>query len=371
MMLSVLQDKLFSFKNHIFAYSDISGGTLGANVFYALSADKINKGDGRDTVLTNGRKYIDLSRGFFRRDFLAPVIGTFLFGDALGYFCPVYIPKFDRGLALEKEWQSAWKDIMPYLNETKMNKMQLGAREMLEINPGDTHFKPVMFINSHEVETGRRAIYSNVQLDTTAFSAISNLNNKLYTDLPFSSAILLSARFPLISPAATINVDANIKRHYVDGGYFESSGTLTLYEALRSLESKLDTTKYDVFVIHLDSGEDVVESERKGISFLNEPAEILNGAVIDRSGHTEFAVDNLKNYVTRRYKESHYITIKVGGSLKAVPINWVLSGSAINQVIDRCKKELNAKKLSELIQTISQSYLSDPKFKPKAHIISR
>ncbi|GGM96253.1 hypothetical protein GCM10010967_32300 [Dyadobacter beijingensis] len=354
MMLSVLQDSIPDFKNHIFAYSDISGGTLGANVFYALSRDGFATRVNSDTCFT------EQSRRFFKRDFLAPVIGTYMFGDALGYFWPWYIPKFDRGLALEKEWQSAWKDIMPFLDNKSDNKMALSANKMLGISLANTTFKPVMFINSHEVETGRRAIYSNVKLDTTIFSGISDLNDKLRTDLPFSSAILLSARFPLVSPSASIKINDAMKRHYVDGGYFESSGTLTLYEALQGLERApgFDSTRFDVFVIHLDGGEDIVEAEYKGINFLNEPLDILNAAIADRSGHTEFAVEHLKNYVTNRYGRPHFITLKVGGSLKSVPVNWVLSTGAINQVVSRCREMLKKPELSPVLSAISTSTIS-------------
>ncbi|WAC10010.1 hypothetical protein [Dyadobacter pollutisoli] len=348
MMLSVLQDNLPDFKNHVFAYSDISGGTLGANVFYALSRDGLVTQDKSDTCFT------EQSRRFFKRDFLAPVIGTFLFGDALGYFWPGYIPKFDRGLALETEWQAAWKDIMPFLKNKTENAMELGVKRMLEISDTAKYFKPVMFINSHEVETGKRAIYSNVLMNDTVFSAISNLNNRVNRDLPFSSAILFSARFPLISPSVAVEVDG-IKRHYVDGGYFESSGTLTLYEALLSLEDSLKSNMYDVFVIHLDGSEELAKDANKGNRFLNEPLDIITGAISDQSGHTEFATENLKNYVSRRYKKSHFITLKVGDKLKDVPVNWVLSNGAINRVLKRCKDIWATPDLDELKQAIGFS----------------
>lgn len=323
-MLAMLQDKIPAFKEHVFAYSSISGGTVGTGVFYSLTQNN------PDT------SYIHLVSSFFKGDFLAAITGSFMFGEGIGYFLPFYSPKFDRARALEKEWHTAWQEIMPHLAPNGDNAMKDGASKVLEIT--GSRFKPVVFINSHEVETGRRAVYSNVTMPDTTFSAITYLNSYLRdAEIPLSSALLLSARFPLVSPAASIKLpSSSLVRHYVDGGYFESSGTLTLYEALKELENDLDTATYSVFVLHLSADEETPQTELKGIRFLNEPMEIISAAIKDRSGHTHYAVENLKNHVSRHYSRPAFISLSVGGSMKDVPINWVLSANAIEQVRRRC-----------------------------------
>lgn len=332
-MLSVIQDSIPAFKKHIFAYSNISGGALGANIFYSLTQIGIKQKIADPTSHTDS-SYKAQTNNFFKRDFLSPAIGTFAFGESVGYFLPFYVEKFDRGVALEKEWIDAWKGIMPMLNNSRTNILEKGAKSVMEIKQ-DNRFHPVMFINTHEVETGKRAIYSNVIVEDSVFAGVSNLNKMLKKDLPYSSAILLSARFPLISPAAKVQKNDFVKRHYVDGGYFESTGTLTLYESLRALEDSLKK-HYNVFVLHLESDQEEEPKENRGVSFLNEFSEIIHGAVNDRSGHTLFAVANLKNYVNKTYGKGHYISLKVGSSMLDVPLNWALSKKAMQKVTARC-----------------------------------
>lgn len=68
--------------------------------------------------------------------------------------------------------------------------------------------------------------------------------------LPLSTAVGLSARFPIVTPAGSIAMFGR-KRRYVDGGYFENSGTATLVELVSLLESlrsaKAETIDKDSF----------------------------------------------------------------------------------------------------------------------------
>jgi len=70
------------------------------------------------------------------------------------------------------------------------------------------------------------------------FSNTRDLGNRYHSNIALSTAIHLSARFPLVSPAAMFEskIDGRvIRRHYVDGGYFENSGQANLKELMGSI----------------------------------------------------------------------------------------------------------------------------------------
>src|SRR5205085_2684697 len=77
-----------------------------------------------------------------------------------------------------------------------------------------------------------------------------------YLNPPFSSAAFLSARFPLVTPAGFLyDYDNRLKLRYVDGGYYENSGTATGYSILMSLRLDRDQYLYDQLTAKRIKGE--------------------------------------------------------------------------------------------------------------------
>ena len=58
--------------------------------------------------------------------------------------------------------------------------------------------------NTTEVETGLQCIWSNVRIDGLPLSRERDLYRRIGKDLAYSTAVNLSARFPLVSPGAAI-----------------------------------------------------------------------------------------------------------------------------------------------------------------------
>jgi hypothetical protein len=86
---------------------------------------------------------------------------------------------------------------------------------------------------------------------STEKSAVTDEAGRLLTlsevipeiDLPLATAAVLSARFPLITPAGTLP-GPGPKRRFVDGGYFENSGLTTVLDVvdvLRQVPSGVET----------------------------------------------------------------------------------------------------------------------------------
>jgi hypothetical protein len=340
LMLSTITDSTSNFKNQIFGYSNISGGTLGANVFMSLDPKK----NGKDSV-----NHSELTKRFFLHDFISPLIGTFMFGELFNYFIPFPVEKFDRGVALEKSWELSWKNMYKENKETTLSEP---FQKVLSTSANTSKFTPVMLINSFEIETGKRAILSNIKLEEKVFSGITNLNDFIKRPISYSSAIHLSARFPIVSPTGEVS-NSGVTRHYGDGGYFETSGTLTLYELIRSLEDSSKLKQYDVYVIHCQYNADHTEDNKTSNNLFTEFSDIVNGALTVRSGFTKFSTENLKNYINKKMGSGHYIELNVGNNDKDVPLNWVMSKKAVEIVQERCIYHLkNNPNLINLLKTL-------------------
>ncbi|HEX6225325.1 MAG TPA: hypothetical protein VFZ52_12985 [Chryseolinea sp.] len=318
MMLAQIQDAYPAFKKSIFCYSSVSGGTLGVAVFNGLNAVKYE------------RPYGEAMKQFYNQDFLAPVVGKMAFGEVLGLLYPSYVQFFDRASALEQAWEIGW-------DETDLGDHPNFLRQAFHTLPDLQKPGPVHFINTTEVESGYRAVLSNVRIDTGTFIKTIDIFQKLKYPINYSTAVSLSARFPLISPAASIEHSCTQSYHYVDGGYFENKGAATLREALNAIRVSPLSKNAKVFVIQFNFGMDKLGDE-KDISMFSQIREIINGIYNVRAGHTEYSKELLK-----RDTRSHggvFISLDLQPDVRKVPLNWTLSRRAVNRVFDFCQEEL-------------------------------
>ena len=103
------------------------------------------------------------------------------------------------------------------------------------------HRVPILFMNSTEAASGRRIVNSPIVLDPGLSSAISLPVTISPHSLRLSTAVLLSARFPAISPIANLGETAEDgPLHVVDGGYMDNSGTLTAAEVVEALTASAE-----------------------------------------------------------------------------------------------------------------------------------
>src|SRR5215471_7364407 len=228
-VLSEAQRQFSTFSDHCFAISGVSGGSLGAAVFAGLLASK------PDDFRTAAGSVLS-------RDFLAPTTARMLGADLPQQFIPLPVLP-DRADAIERAWQNAWVDAFPNAPPDAF------TRPFLDLSRGH---RPLLFLNGTEVETGRRVIFSpiDVQLPSDAAYPFAFKNAEdgirmLGGDLSASGAVLMSARFTYVSPAGTVHsrltlLDGTVRRsvhRIVDGGYFENSGAATAVEILEFLQS--------------------------------------------------------------------------------------------------------------------------------------
>ncbi|MCU1305618.1 MAG: hypothetical protein JWN45_313 [Acidobacteriaceae bacterium] len=256
MVLSALQDQNPAFAQHVYAISGVSGGSLGAAVFGSLVADHTTCSAGRPCVLEvpTRSEYQDRAEAMLSHDFLSPLLASLLFPDLLQRFLPFSVPTYDRARALEYSFEGAWRQATPVLcGKCDRERFSEDIRKLR--NDPTTALSPALFLNTTGVEDG--LVHTITDVPIFYMDPSAQRNQFVYLDhrfdplrplpeftyyfrdpvtLPLSTAVALSARFPLVTPAGSITMNGR-KRRYVDGGYFENSGTATLVELLTLLQS--------------------------------------------------------------------------------------------------------------------------------------
>ncbi len=214
------------FSRHVIAISGVSGGSVGAALFDASVASRM-----APHASGSRREEID---SMLDQDFLSDTLGAMLFPDLLQRFLPLPILN-DRAVALDQSFERAWKRAHS-ADPTRFND------SFHELWRKDPYRVPLLFFNSTVVETGQRAINTPIATLTKdpdpAFTDTLSVGRLIGTELPLSTAALLSARFTYVSPAALIDTHGQHDPNWirlVDGGYFDNSGAVTAQEIARVL----------------------------------------------------------------------------------------------------------------------------------------
>jgi len=235
-------ESLPGFGDSLFAISGVSGGSLGAATFTAL---KQVIGPGQSKVLA------EKVRDVLKQDFLSPVVAGLLFPDLAQRFIPVSVRAADRQRFLELSWEDAMAAaVAPAHNPFSLAFTDLYSR-------GEGAGLPSLLLNATLVDSGRRAIVSN--LDTGGFTdTVDLLSSDLSTrDILLSAAAGASARFTYVSPSGTLHwrqtshgegTQAHTLR-VVDGGYFENSGAATAADLLAALHKQHEDRLFPILVL--------------------------------------------------------------------------------------------------------------------------
>lgn len=209
------------FQDHVLAYSGASGGTIGASVLCAVRRNKNMEAFEMQQV-----------KGFYQNDFLTPVL-IGLFGRDVWFSTLGISWAGDRSRLQDKIWEH---HTSPYADGNY-------GKEFSSIwyPNGKADYKiPLLFSNTYHIEKGLKGILAPVSLDTTQFEAALIVNNLLnQKSVLLSTGSFLSARFPVISPAAKIDNH----HHFLDGGLKENSGAETSEEIYKAFLQLSDTVQ--------------------------------------------------------------------------------------------------------------------------------
>lgn len=235
--LAQIQDHCQAFNEHLFAISSVSGGSVGAGLFAAMS-DAF--GATGSTICGGSEPQSDLysntARSFFDHDFLSPLLAATLFPDFFQRFFPVPIGAFDRARALERSFEHAWEDAARKADKT--DHIDTFRRSVRSLWRADGAVAALM-LNSTVVQSGDRVISAPFNLTDKLASRepfveleVDALNGD--TVIPLSTAVGVSARFPYITPPASVSSPTR-RMQLVDGGYYENSALITAINIIQSV----------------------------------------------------------------------------------------------------------------------------------------
>jgi len=258
--LARMQDQCPAFRKHLFAISGVSGGSVGAAVFASvLDTMPVEKSDvacpsmsryfERSSVLSKQSYESGLTEGYVRgilsprNDLLSPLVGATLFGDFTQRFLFFKVGIFDRARALEFALEKA--------GAGDKEQSLLSQEYMAHWASGKL---PALVFNATDSASGKRVVFSPFTFRTKSVATQSDSLVPFQALIPtvtgqslnprLSTAAFVSARFPWVSPAATIPAKNDFssptkKTRLVDGGYFDNSGVETAVDLLQSLEGKV------------------------------------------------------------------------------------------------------------------------------------
>jgi hypothetical protein len=257
----------------LFALSGISGGSLGLVAYASQLVGTEDSGYRRDWV----DERLD-------EDFLAPTLGWQLFVESARALFR-FDPPSDRAAIMEESWERAWQD-----NDGR-DLLKQGLRATWRDHPD----VPLLLLNGSSVNDGCRFETSVLNAGPPSssenclslqpferaqsasdvertFGATLDLMDFLCRDqdLALSTAALLSARFPGVSPPGRLEPQCTPgdTTYIVDGGYLESSGASPLVELWRTMQPlveaydelahpRVDTPCLVPFYVQIDNGYEV------------------------------------------------------------------------------------------------------------------
>ncbi|MBB4373482.1 putative chitinase [Bradyrhizobium sp. cir1] len=367
--LARMQDLCPAFRQHLFAISGVSGGSVGSAIFAAaLHAENASL----DTNAVDEKtcpKIADFLAGVGRvqdidapgpveqrvasvlaTDFLSPLVAGFLFTDFTQMFSPFAIPAFDRARFLEYTLENAGDRILGNNKGSGNPSNLLRADFQSHWAPGNN--MPALLFNTTDAGSGKRAVISPFDFDPlhpkdTDLCVLAALERAgTGTDqtvkshslrIPLSTAAFTSARFPWVTPAATASVKNDcITSHpharLVDGGYVENSGietALDLIEKLNAIKGTSDAPKFRIYLLSLVNG----QFGDHGSFMFGELMEPVRALLSTRTSRTYVALNHATSIDRRPDAEvtpsvQRFPTFgrtDITGLFYSLPLGWTLS----------------------------------------------
>jgi hypothetical protein len=325
LVLARLQDLCPSFAQHTFVISGVSGGSLGAAVFAALAKRHAENGPPRPCSAEGPRVFETKVHQILGRDYLTPPLATLLGAEVLQRMVPFPIRPTDRALALERALEQSWT------RATGGNEFSSEFYSLWNRFPSDA--TPGLFLNTTRVETGDRMVIAPFYPLDERFNRLVHLSDIDWTmTLPLSSATVLSARFPGVTPSGYL-MSGDAKYRYVDGGYFEASGAATLLDALNALhvESRSD---FEPIVIRVGftAPPETGPPGREGFDEFIGPIRALFNTQVARG---IVATAQLETAVTTLQDQNHpadMYSFEFTESNVRLPLGWLLSQAARDEL---------------------------------------
>lgn len=278
------------------------------------------------------------------------MVAGFLFTDFTQLFSPVAIPSFDRARFLEYALENATDRMLKTLGGIGDQSNLLKAEFQSHWTPVNN--MPALLLNTTDAGSGKRVVISPFDIDplhskdkdlcilATLDRAGSGLGQTVASHslrIPLSTAAFTSARFPWVTPAATVPlrndcITANPQARLVDGGYVENSGietALDLIERLNSIKGTSDAPKFRIYLLSLVSG----QFGDHGSFMFGELMEPVRALLSTRTSRTYVALNHATD-IDRRPENDVTTSVQrfptfgrtdITGLFYSLPLGWTLS----------------------------------------------
>jgi hypothetical protein len=341
-----------AFSQHLFCLSGASGGSVGNAAFFTLLK---NAGNQPGNNLPGNQSFYQAGKEYLRSDFLTYTLSRMLGHDFFVNMLP-FSTHGDRAKALTDALEQAPKDSVLLKGQLQVPFSELTVYK----NKVNTNL-PVLCINTTRMQDGQPAVISNIEIDALTFNnridVLARLNHG--RDMKLSTAVVLGASFPYVSPAGRIDGIKLMKGqpkeypfYFVDGGYVDNSGAGVVHEMIIKLnylrdsicKSGTDTIlrnncrKISFYVMHISNGHQGEALMKKVNPFVNDlagPLQTLMGAY---GVQTSINDSRLKNYLRSLYgNERHYKPINLYRPREPLKysMNWVISGRTLDSMDKR------------------------------------
>ena len=355
-VLTALDDDVPGFRDHLFAVSGVSGGSVGAAAYAALATRQADSPGALP-------KLRPVAQQMLAHDALAPTLAAMTQQDFVQRFIAYpFLP--DRAHALEGGWERGWR-------QTNAGDDRVG-KGFLALMHGREDRMPSFFLNGTAVETGARMIGSNCRITSEEFSNALDAFTAAGSDLRVSTTAHNSARFTYISPAGTFvrsplgypDSPYGCKsgercEHVVDGGYFDNSGGITAAEIVdvisqRPAQNNVAIQPYVLVIRYLKSDPGLAASELYANEILSPVRALLN----TRGSRAVLAIEQLAPQT-----HAPVITFKLLQYPNTIPmpLGWLLSlhtRGAIDAQMGKDTKE-NGPAVAEVASLLHRVALAD------------
>jgi hypothetical protein len=347
-----------NFSRHLFCLSGASGGSVGTTTFFSLlraNKDELKKKFPGTTPMTQATSQ------FLESDFLTYTLTHLLGPDIFRHIVPL---KFvdDRAEALAHSIERASGK-----NSFLYDSFAVTFSSLITQKGQRDYHLPILCINTTRMQDGSPGVVSNINIkqDSVIFNnrvdVLGLLNEN--EDMKLSTAVVLGASFPYISPAGRINSqlcpDCECQSHYfVDGGYFDNSGAGVVNEMMIAMNNLLINdpvfkpykNKIEFHVIHISN------TEPKKLSFgqinpitndLLAPVKTLLGSY---GTQTTINDQRLKNFLFNLYgDDTHYTNIDLYKNNPHIrySMNWVISKSQLDSMTSNLRQNTDIHKVYE------------------------
>lgn len=238
-----------SFLADVYGMSGVSGGSLGAASLVSFMAS-----DRAGMVRRDHAKpaLSDRVTSLLTQDYMAPAAQAMLYVDLIGRLSPWPMPMLDRSHALERSWEHDFEQLQQRVAQAELGAgmnwfkapveslYQPDREQCVKDQPGGggrgcVAMLPRLILNAASAQTGTPVLQTALDLRHPLARHMRDPGLGL-DHMTLSEAVHNSARFPFVSPAGRVqSTDGeHTVDYWVDGGYFENSGTWALQVLLQS-----------------------------------------------------------------------------------------------------------------------------------------